>query len=570
MNRMKAFLALLLATCACTLGLAREPAAAIRFTDVTAAAGLQFRHVSGGSGRYYFIEQWGSGAAFLDYDGDGWQDIFLAQGGALPGFTAKPPAGNRLFRNTGGTKFVDVTAAAGLESRRYTLGVATADYDNDGDPDLFITAVQGNVLYRNDRGRFTDVTTTAGLAGKPLSTSAAFLDYDADGRLDLFVARYQDYAVETDQGCEVPDYGMGPPGAKPRKTFCGPSVDGVASHLYRNEGGGRFRDVTAASGVGAAKGRGLGVAAADYNDDGRLDIFVASDQMPNLLFAGLGGGRFDERALAAGVAMGTEGRAYAGMGVDAADYDNDGRIDLVITNYENEPTSLYRNRGGLAFDDESRRSGLSPWVWGFMKWGTRLLDFNGDGLKDLFVANGHIYDDPGLAPSQGAQLPGAKRKGHAQESQVLAQGPRGTFTDASSGAGPFFRQRRVSRGAAFGDFDNDGDWDALVTSIDAPPSLLRNDAPAGRWARLTLEGHGCNRDGIGARVRVTSGDLTQTQVVHSGTSYLSDHDHRPLFALPGRGTAEAEIRWPCGAIQKVSLAEGRTTAIKEVSCKVRE
>ena len=550
---------------------AHAASAAIRFTDSTDASGLRFQHVSGASGRYYFAEQWGSGAAFFDYDGDGWLDVFLAQGGALPGFKGNAPAGNRLFRNNHDGTFADVTAAAGLTSQRYTLGAAAADFDNDGHTDLFITTLQGNVLYHNDgHGHFTDMTARAGLAGQALSTSAAFFDYDGDGRLDLFVARYRDYDLAADKACEVPTFGMTPAGAAPPVSYCGPQgVAATASRLYRNAGDGVFTDVTAVSGIGRAKAHALGVAVADYNEDGRPDVFVASDTTPNLLFINLGDGTFKEQALASGIAVGAAGIPYAGMGADAADYDNDGHIDLVVTNYENEPTSIFRNRGDGTFDDESQRSGVSALAWAFMKWGCRLLDLDGDGLKDLFSVNGHIYRDVSIVTPPGAPLPGSPRKGYAQEAQVLLQQRGGRFADASRDAGPFFAERHVSRGAAFADFDNDGDWDALVTNLDGPVSLLRNDSAPVRWARLALEGDGCNRDAIGSSVRVTTGALTQTVIVQSGGSYLSDHDRRPLVALPGNGPATAEIRWPCGATQRVALTPGTTARVHESGCRLR-
>jgi len=543
----------------------------VQFTDVTASSRLTFTHVSGASGRFYYIEEWGSGAAFLDYDGDGWLDIFLGQGGVLPGYTRSAPVGNRLFRNNHDGTFTDVTVDAGLVSGRYTLGAATADYDNDGHPDLFITTLQGNVLYHNDgHGHFVDVTAHAGVQGVAMSTSAAFVDYDGDGRLDLFVARYRDYDIKTDRGCEVPDFGMRPPNTPPRIAYCGPATPGVASRLYHNDGNGVFSDVTAKSGVGRALARGLGVAVADYNEDGRPDIFVASDGLPNLLLMNNGDGTFTDRALTAGVAVGEYGVAYAGMGVDAADYDNDGHIDLVVTNYENQPASLFRNRGDGTFDDVSRTSGVTPLVWPFMKWGVRLLDFDGDGLKDLFVANGQIYPDVSIASTLGAPLPDQVRKGYAQEPQLLLQQPKGSFVDASRQAGPGLAQKRVGRAAAFADIDNDGDWDVLLAGIDGPVALLRNDTAAGRWARLELEGDGCNRDAIGAIIRITTGDLTQTMLVQSGDSYLSDHDHRVLAALPGTAPATAEIRWPCGSTERVTITPNRTQHVREAACRLRK
>jgi len=539
---------------------------ALKFEEVASTSGLAFTHVSGASGRFYFVEQWGSGAAFLDYDGDDRMDVFLAQGGALPGYTGPATTGGRLFRNVGQGRFEDVSTAAGLPTTPYTLGVVSADYDNDGDPDLFLTTSTGAVLYENRDKRFVDVTAAAGIRVRALATSAAFVDYDNDGRLDLFVARYQDFDLATDRGCESPSMGMPrPPGQE--LEYCGPGRPVVPNVLFRNQGNGRFRDVSKESGIAAVPGRGLGVAVADLNQDGRIDIFVASDKAPNILFLNQGGGRFTNGAVAAGVAVGAEGIPYAGMGVDAADYDNDGLIDLIITNYEHEPTSLYRNRGDGTFSDEAQTSGLTPLVWKFMKWGVRWLDLDMDGRKDLIVANGHIF--PILGEGTPLGLPIAQtRKGFAQEAQVFTQDDNGAFVERSVDAGAFFTERRVFRGAAFADVDDDGDWDALLTAIDGPVTLLRNDTRGGRWARLRLEGVTSNRDAIGAVVSVTSGGRTQTAIVSSGGSYLSDHDRRLLFAYDDG--AEAQIRWPCGATTRVALQAGVTTVARESGCVTTE
>jgi hypothetical protein len=528
-------------------------------------AGLNFQHVSGASGRFYFVEQWGSGAAFLDFDSDGRQDLFLAQGGALPGFGGPRAAGNRLYRNRPDGVFEDVTPGSGLESSHYTLGIASADYDNDGDPDLFITTARGGVLYENiGAGRFADVTEAAGIAVRALATSAAFVDYDNDGRLDLFVARYQDYDLTTDRACDVASGGFPTPG--PTMEYCGPGRPPVSSVLFRNEGEGRFRDVSRESGVARATSRGLGVIAADVNDDGLTDIFVASDRAPNLLFLNQGGGRLAESAVAAGVAVGKEGIAYAGMGVDAADYDNDGRIDVIITNYEHEPTSLYRNLGDGLFADESERSGLTPLVWKFMKWGVKLLDFDGDGRKDALMANGHIFPRAGEGTPLG--LPMAQtRKGFAQEAQVLQQGADGRFVERSVDAGVFFTERRVFRGAAFADVDNDGDWDVVLTSIDGPATLLLNVTPSTPWAGVHLVGAQSNRDAIGATVTVIGGGPRQTFVVASGGSYLSDHDRRILIRATGAPSGvQVSIRWPCGARTEATLQPGQMQIVRESGC----
>jgi hypothetical protein len=544
---------------------------AIRLTDVTAQSGITFRHVNR-SGHYYYVEQVGGGAAFLDYDGDGWLDIFFVQGGALPGRHEPAPDTHSLFRNNGDGTFADVTAKVGLPPTPFGFGVATADYDNDGDPDLWVTTLGGSRLYRNERGqRFTDVSAKAGLAGGGFPTSAAFLDFDRDGWLDVFVARYGDYSIERDAGCSEYSLLVAPQEVARRgtKAICAPvHIEGGDSQLYRNNGDGTFRDVSAASGVAAAKARGLGVAVADYNEDGLPDIFVASDLLPNLLFLNRGDGTFAEEGFIGGVAVGPEGRAYAGMGVDAADYDNDGHIDVVVTNFESETTSLYRGTGKGTFVDDSRRSGLTAATLPFLKWGTRFVDLNLDGRLDLFVVNGHVSERVPSYPVQMEHM--QKGRGHAQRAQVFENAGEGRFVEVSLNAGPFFRERRVSRGAAFADYDNDGDTDVLVTNTNDAPVLLRNDTkPASPWARVVLIGASPNRDALGAEVRVAAGGLTQLQVVKSGASYLSDHDRRLLFALPGNAPAVAEVRWPCGARQTVPLKRGAAVFVKESGCKLR-
>lgn len=550
--------------------LGRE-AGGLRFTDVTAAAGLTFQHTNGGSGRQFFIEQLGSGAAFFDYDGDGSLDIFFAQGVPLPGFTATAPTAPALFHNNGNGTFTDVSKGSGLVTPRFSLGVASADYDSDGDVDLFVTALGGNLLFRNEgRGRFAEVAASAGLSGVDLSTSASFFDYDDDGWLDLFVARYGSYAIESDAGCEVTMSLLPadpPPAGGPAPTkHCGPDdFKGVTNRLYRNKGDGTFEDRTDPAGIGRAVGHGLGVAVADYDADGRVDVFVASDRLPNMLFMNQGNGTFKDTALAAGVALGAEGRAYAGMGVDAGDYDNDGDMDLFITNYENEPSSLYRNLGDGNFADESQRSRISALSLAFLKWGTRFVDFDRDGRLDIFVVNGHVDERAVTYPVQVEHL--QKGRGYAQRAQVYRNAGRGRFEDESTSAGPYFLEKYVARGAAFGDYDNDGDTDVLVTNNNQRAVLLRNETRAAApWARLALTGAAPNREGIGAVVRVTAEGLTQTQTVKSGGSYLSDHDRRLLFALPGGRPATAQIRWPCGATQTVALEPGASVRVTEKGC----
>ena len=352
-----------------------------------------------------------------------------------------------------------------------------------------------------------------------------------------------------------------------RLAYCGPSAyDGTANRLYRNDGDGTFTDVTGPSGIGESTGHGLGVAVADFNDDGYQDVFVASDMLPDLLFMNAGDGTFREQALLAGVAVGSDGKAYAGMGVDVADYDNDGRVDLFITNYEGEPNSLYRNRDGLTFADESVSSGVWSYSLAFLKWGCRFLDLDLDGHLDLFVVNGHVNDN--LVKNPRSNL----RKGYAQRDQVYRNdGQRGHFTDVTlTPPGAYFLEQHVGRGAAFGDVDNDGDWDVLVVNNDEHAVLLRNDTVRrNEWARLELQGNGCNRDAIGARVRVKAGNITQTRYVTSGGSYLSDHDRRLLVGLPGVvDSVDAEIRWPCGATETVTLKPGESVKVEEKYCRL--
>jgi Na+-translocating ferredoxin:NAD+ oxidoreductase RnfD subunit len=538
------------------------PASTIVFEDITRAAGINFVHQSGASGRMYFVEQWGSGAAFLDVDQDGWIDLFLAQGGALPGSTT-PGSGHRLYRNLGTGRFADVTADSGLTRSVYTLGVAVGDYDNDGDPDLFTTTVAGAVLYRNDgRGRFEDVTSASGIAVRALATSAAFLDYDTNGRLDIVVARYQDYDLATDQACR-PAHNFPPP--QHTLEYCGPGRPPVGVVLLHNEGDGRFRDVSRSSGVGSAVARGLGVMPVDLNGDALVDIVVASDRAPNLLLQNQGNGRFRDVAAAAGIATTSLGAALAGMGVDAADIDNDGWSDLVITNYEQEPVTVFRNAANELLQEESDAKGLTPLVFKFMKWGVRALDLDGDARRDLVIANGHLF--PHLLEGTPLGLPIEQtRKGFAQEAQVLRQGADGRWTDVSLAAGPFFSERRVFRGLASADIDNDGDWDVLLTAIDGPPALLRNGAVTRRWAGLQLEGTVSNRDALGAVVVVRSTLGQQAFHIGSGGSYLSDHDRRVIVSLDESEDAVAEIRWPCGATTRTTLSIGRYTRAVESGC----
>lgn len=534
-------------------GSAQPEAHGVRLTDATASAGVRFTHLHGGSERHHFVELMGGGGAFLDYNGDSWPDFFLTQGTPLPGTRPAgllPPA---LYRNNRDGTFTDVTRETSLDHPFYGLGMAVGDYDNDGWPDLFVTGLGGNRLFHNRVGvRFEDVTSQAGLRGKDLCTGAAWVDYDHDGKLDLFVCRYTDYDLAADPEC-------GDQEGKP--AYCEPlRLADTTSRLYHNEGHGRFSDGTRKSGIGSVRGHALGALTADLNEDGWPDLYVACDDTPNRLFLNRRDGTFREAGDAAAVSTGQDGRYRGGMGVDAGDYDNDGRLDLVVTNFEAEPISLFRNLGHLNFRDESYRSGLGAASLPYLKWGCRFVDLDRDGFQDLFVANGHVHENPEELGQQGS---------HAQPCRIYRNDRDGCFSDISAVCGTFFSHRQVARAAAFGDYDNDGDLDVLIACNNQPAILLRNDTRTpNHWIRLCLNGAGCNRDALGARVRVRAGGLTQTQEVRSGGSYLADHDRRLLFGLGSARRASVEIHWPCGAMQTLEVEQGSSTVVPERGCRI--
>jgi hypothetical protein len=525
-------------------------------TDVTRSAGIDFTHRHGGNGKHYYVETMSGGCAFFDYDGDGWLDIYLVQGMPLPGSTleSEQPLRDRLYHNNGDGTFTDVTENAGLADDRYGMGCCAGDFDNDGDADLFVANLEGNALYRNNGdGTFTDVAKQAGIGGKSLSTCATWVDYDQDGWLDLVISRYMDYDLETNPRCND---SLG------RAAYCSPHVyERTRCVLYRNRGDGTFVDTTAASKIGTGTGRGMGIACADYDGDGRVDIFIASDLSANLLFVNNGDGTFREEATLAGVAFGADGAARAGMGVDCGDYDNDGHLDLVVTNFANEPNSLFRNTGDGYFIEESTASGIGPPSMPFVGWGVGFVDLDLDGFQDLFVVNGHVNDHEEAEP---------KKAGYEQPCHVYRNLGDRTFAEVSAQCGPFFLRRQVARGAAFGDYDNDGDIDVLIACNNQPAILLRNDSTPGKPSvRLTLVGQGCNRDAIGARVRVESGSLIQTQSVRSGCSYLADNDRRLLFGIGNAAPARVEVRWPCGATQTLEVHAGESVKVEEKGCRLK-
>jgi len=515
---------------------ARGPAS-ISFRPAAAEAGVQFQHVNGASPDKYMVETMGSGGLFFDYDRDGWIDIFLVDGGSLADRTIAGAAGHRLYRGRGNGLFEDRTAAAGITHAAYGLGACAADVDNDGWQDLYITAFGPNVLYRNNgNGTFSDITKTAGVGSASWSTSCAFGDIDNDNDLDLYVANYVEFSAQNNKFCgDV---------ARKIRAYCDPHVyPGVSGVLYRNSGSGTFTDVTKEAGAHRTDGKSLGVIFLDYDDDGWSDIFVANDRVPNFLFRNQRDGRFREVGLLAGVAVASDGKARAGMGTDFGDYDNDGKPDLVVTNFDLETHSVFRNLGGGIFADATAQSGVGPATLPFVGFGTAWFDADNDGDLDLAIANGHVLDNPGVFRA------GAR---HAQRSLLFVNDGRGRLSEIGRSAGAGFEPERVSRGLFVADIDNDGDLDMLITNNGQPAELLRNDGGNRRNALIVrLAGSRSNRDGIGARVRVIAGGRSWVRDVRAGSRYLGQNDLRVHVGLGMVSQVDLEVRWPAGTVETV-------------------
>jgi enediyne biosynthesis protein E4 len=520
------------------------PATGFQLTDVTAKAGIDFRHNSGAYGGKLLPETLGSGCAFLDYDADGWQDILLVNSMDWPGHKRQRYT-LHLYRNNRNGTFTDVTRAAGLDIELYGVGVAVGDYNNDGFPDIFISCVGQSRLFRNTgKGTFVDVTRASGLLGKQgFSTSAMWLDYDRDGLLDLFVCNYVRWTAEQDVFCSLDGK---------NKSFCTPEAyRGDTCWLFHNRGNGTFEDVTGTSGIFDSSSKSLGVAMLDYDQDGWPDIFVANDTQPNKLYRNLRNGKFKDVAVETGLAFSAEGKARAGMGVDAGDYDNSGKPSVVITNFDNEMIGLYR-ASGSNYDDIALRAGLGAPSKSTLGFGCVLFDANLDGLLDLAVANGHIDDT--VRNIRG-------NVGYAQPPQLFLNSGNGNFRDVANEMGSTFAQPKVGRGLAVGDFDRDGDLDLLLTTNNGPAYLYRNDQTAGnRSIRFRLTGSKSNRDAIGAAVKIFHGGQTQSRLVHGGSSYLSQSELPVTFGLGKQDAIErAVIAWPSGRTEEYKNLKAEKT-----------
>jgi len=530
---------------------AQRAAAGLTFVEIAGRAGLRFTHHTGAFGKKYLPETLGAGAVFFDVDHDGWQDVLLVNGTDWPGREEPRGPTARLFRNAGRGRFVDVTAASGLDVPIYGMGGAAADYDNDGRQDVLVTAVGQNRLFRNaGGGRFVDVTDRAGLGGRQgFSTSALWMDYDRDGLLDLVVCNYVRWTPADDVFCSADGR---------TKAYCTPEAyRGETLWLFRNLGNGTFRDVTAAAGLFDPTSKALGVTMIDYDLDDWPDLFVANDTQPNKLYRNRGDGTFVETGVQTGVAFSEDGRARAGMGSDAADYDNSGVPSFVVTNFSGEMVGLYRPAGKGQFEDRAPGSEVGQASRLTLGFGCFFFDADLDGLLDLLVVNGHIDDT--LTDTKG-------RVHYAEPPHLFHNRGSGRLVDVAQEVGAAFAAPKVGRGAAFADVDLDGDLDVLVTTNGGPVHLYRNDLASGaRSVRVALQGSRTNRDGIGARVRARLGPTRLTRLVRTGSSYLSQSELPVTFGL-GRRTQidEAVVEWPSGARNTVGpLAAGRFYTIVE-------
>lgn len=511
------------------------------FTEITDQAGIIWQHFSGESPDRFLIETMGGGVAFVDFDGDGLQDIFLVNGGETPHGKSTTPVRNALYRNLGNGRFEDVAAKAGVDKLSfYGMGVAVGDFDNDGFPDLFVTGFPACALFHNNGdGTFTDVTNRAGVRNTGrFAASAAWFDYDRDGYLDLLVTNYAEFSFDDARKCEVNGV----------RSYCAQTAyKGMPLTLFHNNGDGTFTDVSAQAGLDKLVGRALGVVAIDVNDDGWPDLFVARDASPNLLLINKKDGTFQDIALEADLAYNSDGVAKAGMGVDAGDINDDGKPDFVVTNFNDEYHSLFLSSTPVRYEDRTVASRLAAYTKAYVGWGTHFLDYDNDGNLDLMIVNGHIN----------RMVERVREDIHYKEPPLLLRNQgNGSFQNMRDQAGVVFRSTYSARGLAVGDFNNDGAVDAVFTTLDGKPVLLRNNADdAGSWIGFQLEGTKSNRDAVGARITVFAGKQKLVRWITGGSSYLSSHDKRVVVGLAGAGSiagVNAEILWPSGVVQHLA------------------
>jgi hypothetical protein len=495
-----------------------------------AASGITWKHVNGRSPEYYLPETTGAGCSFLDYDNDGWMDIYLVNSGKCDFYDPQPPLRNALYHNNRDGTYSDVTEKVGVPGGGYGMGVAVGDYDGDGWPDLYVTQYGRNILYHNNGdGTFSDVTEKARVAAPGWSSSAVWFDYDNDGRLDLFICRFVNFDKSTNKFCGNEKTG--------ERYYCIPRVYAPEpSWLFHNNGDGTFTDVSKESGIAKALGKAWGVVATDINNDGRMDLLVANDTTANFLFVNRGHGKFQEIGLEAGIGFSQDGRARSGMGVDSADFDQDGWQDLFVTNVDQEMYSIYHNHHDETFDDLAGPTGIGGTTRLMSGWGVKFFDYDNDGSVDLFIANGHPDDKIEEHSSNVAY----------REPLLLFHNSGKAFQNVSTLAGPAFTENFAARGLAIGDFDNDGAIDVLVSVNNGAPVLLKNTAAQGNhWLGVRLVGKHSNPDGIGARINWQAGDLKRTRLKVGGGSYLSAHDPREVLGIGNRTKIDKlEIRWP--------------------------
>jgi enediyne biosynthesis protein E4 len=513
--------------------------AAIQFVDVTKSSGISFEHVSSPDKRY-IVESMSGGVGLIDYDNDGLLDIYFVNSLTVDLVKANGKTKSFLYRNNGEGTFSDVTAKAGVGDIGWGMGVAVGDYNNDGFDDLYVTCVGPNHLLKNNGdGTFKDVTQTARVGDPRWSTGAAFLDYDNDGKLDLMVANYVAFDFKN-----LPEFGKGRLCQyKGIPVQCGPrGLPGDGDTLYHNEGNGTFTDATKKAGVSDPNGYyGMGVIVSDFDDNGLVDMFVANDSTANFFYKNNGNGTFEETGFISGTAVNENGSEQGSMGVTVGDYNHDGRFDLFVTNFDDEYNTLYHNDGKLSFTDVSHAARVAAISLPYVGWGTKFFDYDNDGWVDLFVANGHVYP----------QIPS-----YRQRNFVHRNNRDGTFSEIGEQLGAPFRDKRAGRGVAFGDIDNDGDIDLVINNLDGPPNVLRNDGGnANNSILIKLIGVKSNRGGVGALVKVVSGDLVQKDEVRSGDSYISQSDMRLHFGLERRTKVDLiEVRWPSGNVDKITDA----------------